>query len=69
MAWASFACAASDELPIALRAANPSLPLGLASGSLTPDLGLELERTTTIKCLPKPFSLAELLALLPHPPQ
>lgn len=46
----------------------PSLPLILDSGSLTPDLVLELERTTAIKCLPKPFSLAELLGLLPRAP-
>jgi two-component system cell cycle sensor histidine kinase/response regulator CckA len=45
--------------------AAPALPLVLASGSLTPALVLELERTTAIKCLPKPFSMAELLALLP----
>lgn len=46
--------------------AAPTLPLILASGSLTPDLVIEIERTTAIKCLPKPFSLAELLALLPR---
>ncbi|KAF0178522.1 MAG: Hybrid sensor histidine kinase [Limisphaerales bacterium] len=48
-----------------IHRSTPALPLILASGSLTPDLVIELERTTAIKCLPKPFSLAELLALLP----
>ena len=45
-------------------AAKPGLVLILASGSLTGPLIHELERTTTIKCLPKPFGCLELLALL-----
>ncbi|MEN9576712.1 MAG: hypothetical protein RL514_4567 [Verrucomicrobiota bacterium] len=49
-----------------IHRSTPSLPLVLASGSLTPALVIELERTTAIKCLPKPFGLAELLAFLPR---
>ena len=45
-------------------AARPGLVLILASGSLTAPLVHELERTTTIKCLPKPFGCVELLELL-----
>ena len=55
--------------------AKPGLVLILASGSLTAPLVQELERTTTIKCLPKPFAFQELLGLLragldarPQPP-
>lgn len=44
--------------------AKPGLVLILASGSLTAPLIHELERTTTIKCLPKPFAVLELLELL-----
>lgn len=44
--------------------ARPGLVLILASGSLTAPLVHELERTTTIKCLPKPFGCLELLELL-----
>lgn len=45
-------------------AAKPGLVLILASGSLTAPLVRELEQTTTIKCLPKPFGCVELLELL-----
>lgn len=43
---------------------KPSLVMILASGSLTPTLTRELERTTTIKCLPKPYPFLKVLELL-----
>lgn len=43
---------------------KPSLVMILASGSLTPKLTSELERTTTIKCLPKPYPFLKVLELL-----
>ncbi|MFA6545176.1 MAG: response regulator [Limisphaerales bacterium] len=44
--------------------AKPGLVRILASGSLTDDLIDELERTTTIKCLSKPYSCLKVLELL-----
>lgn len=44
--------------------AKPSLVMVLASGSMSPDLIHELERSTAIQCLPKPFSFLELLEML-----
>lgn len=44
--------------------AEPGMVLILASGTLTPEQVAEVERTTTIKCLPKPFDLMALLTLL-----
>lgn len=45
-------------------AAKPGMVLILASGNLTPALIQQLEQTTAIKCLPKPFQYLDLLELL-----
>lgn len=53
------------SLPQEFAGSSPTRVFVLASGSLTPELVSKLERTTPIKCLPKPFSFSELLRLLP----
>lgn len=47
-----------------INVAQPSLLMILTSASVTPDVMLELERTSTIQCLPKPYHYQQLLRLL-----
>ncbi|MBI5799713.1 MAG: response regulator [Verrucomicrobia bacterium] len=47
-----------------LSVAQPNLLMILTSASVTPDVMIELARTSTIQCLPKPYHYQQLLRLL-----
>ncbi len=47
-----------------LSVAHPGLMLILTSASVTPDVMIEVERTSTIHCLPKPYHYIQLLRLM-----